>query len=56
MSKIILASKSKVRKYILETSGIFCDVVPSNVDEDSVKETLIKENASARVYVCDLSY
>ena len=49
MSKIILASKSKVRKYILETSGIFCDVVPSNVDEDSVKETLIKENASPEI-------
>ena len=49
MSKIILASKSKVRKDILETSGIFCDVVPSNVDEDSVKETLIKENASPEI-------
>ena len=49
MIEIILASKSKVRKDILETSGIFCDVVPSNVDEDSVKETLIKENASPEI-------
>ena len=49
MSKIILASKSKVRKDILETNGIFCDVVPSNVDEDSVKETLIKKNASPEI-------
>jgi len=49
MNNFILASKSKVRKNILETSGIFCDVVPSNVDEDSVKETLIKENASPEI-------
>ena len=49
MNNIILASKSKVRKKILETSGIFCDVVPSNVDEDSVKETLLKENASPEI-------
>ena len=49
MNNIILASKSKVRKKILETSGIFCDVVPSNVDEDSVKETLVKENASPEI-------
>ncbi len=49
MNNIILASKSKVRKKILETSGIFCDVVPSNVDEDSVKETLLRENASPEI-------
>ena len=49
MSKIILASKSIVRKDILETIGIFFDVVPSNVDEDSVKETLIKKNASPEI-------
>ena len=49
MNNIILASKSKVRKKILETSGIFCDAVPSNVDEDSVKETLLKENASPEI-------
>ena len=49
MSNIILASKSKVRKDILEANGISCDVVPSNVDEDSVKETLVKENASPEI-------
>ena len=42
MNNIILASKSKVRKKILETGGIFCEVVPSNVDEDSVKFFLTK--------------
>ena len=46
MSKIILASKSKVRKKILDSNGIYCEVVPSNIDEDSVKESLLKENAS----------
>ena len=49
MNNIILASKSKVRKKILETGGIFCEVVPSNVDEDSVKEALSKENASPEI-------
>ena len=42
--KIILASKSKVRKKILEENGISCEVEPANVDEDLVKESLIKEN------------
>ena len=46
MDNIILASKSKVRKKILENNNIFCEVVPSNVDEDSVKKTLLKDNAS----------
>ncbi len=46
MNKIILASKSKIRKKILNLNGINCDVVPSNVDEDSVKTSLIKERAS----------
>ena len=45
-NKIILASKSKVRKEILDKHKILCDVRPSNVDEDIVKETLIKEFAS----------
>ena len=49
MNNIILASKSKVRKKILEIGGIFCEVVPSNVDEDSVKEALSKENASPEI-------
>ena len=49
MNNIILASKSRVRKKILETGGIICEVVPSNVDEDSVKEALSKENASPEI-------
>ena len=44
--KIILASKSKVRKKILEENKIKCFVEPANVDEDLVKEALLKENAS----------
>ena len=46
MNKIVLASKSKVRKNILDLNDIDCKVVPSNVDEDSVKFALIKEKAS----------
>ena len=46
MNTIILASKSKVRKDILNSNGITCKVVPSNIDEDSVKQALIKEKAS----------
>ena len=46
LDKIILASKSKVRKEILNKHKILCEVKPSNVDEDIVKESLIKESAS----------
>ena len=49
MRDIILASKSKVRKDILSTNGIHCRVVPSNVDEDSVKISLIKDKASPEI-------
>ena len=49
LSKIILASKSKVRKEILDKHKILCEVKPSNVDEDIVKETLIKESASPEI-------
>jgi len=44
--KIILASKSEVRKKILEKNNITCKVVPANVDEDVVKESLLKEKAT----------
>ena len=44
--KIILASKSKVRKEILDKHNLPCEVKPSNVDEDVVKESLTKELAS----------
>ena len=49
LNKIILASKSKVRKKILDKHKILCEVKPSNVDEDIVKETLIKESASPEI-------
>ena len=47
--KIILASKSGVRKIILDKNGIGCTVIPSNIDEDQIKESLIKENASPEI-------
>ena len=46
MLKIILASKSKVRKKILDDHDILNEVKPSNVDEDIVKSSLLKEKAS----------
>ena len=46
MLKIILASKSKVRKKILDKYNIFNEVKPSNIDEDVVKLSLLKEKAS----------
>src|SRR5210317_1790003 len=49
LSKIILASKSKVRKEILDKHNISCEVKPSNVDEDIVKESLISESASPEI-------
>ncbi len=48
IKNIILASKSGVRKEILIKNGISCEVIPSNVDEDNVKESLIKENATPK--------
>ena len=48
-NKIILASKSKVRKEILDKNYIYCEVKPSNVDEDVVKDSLIKEKASPEI-------
>ena len=49
MNEIILASKSKVRKDILNTNGINCDVFPSNIDEESVKMSLTKEKATPEI-------
>ena len=48
-NKIILASKSKVRKEILDKHNIHSQVEPSNVDEDLVKESLLKEKASPSI-------
>ena len=49
LSNIILASKSNVRKNILEKNNILCDVEPSNVDEDMVKESLLSKKASPEI-------
>ena len=49
MIKLILASKSKVRKEILDKNGINTVVKPSNVDEDIVKKSLLKEKASPEI-------
>ena len=49
LNKIILASKSKVRKDILDNNNIESVVEPSNVDEDVVKLSLLKENASPEI-------
>ena len=46
MVEMILASKSKVRKQILDENKIKCRVEPSNVDEDIIKDSLIKEKAT----------
>jgi len=48
INKIILASKSEVRKKILNQNGIECEVIISNVDEEQVKESLIKEKATPK--------
>ena len=49
LDRIVLASKSKVRKEILDKHKILCEAKPSNVDEDIIKETLIKESASPEI-------
>ena len=49
MHKIILASNSKVRKDILERNEIICDVEPSNVDENPVKDSLLRKGASPEI-------
>ena len=49
MPKIILASKSKVRKKILDKYNILNEVKPSNVDEDVVKLSLLKEKVSPEI-------
>ena len=49
INKIILASKSGVRKKILNQNGITCEVIPANIDEEQVKESLIKEKATPEI-------
>ncbi len=47
--KIILASKSEVRKKILENHKIDCEVIPSNIDEDEIKSSLLSEKATPKL-------
>ena len=49
INNIILASKSKVREKILNENGISCEVVPANIDEDQIKESLLEEKASPEI-------
>jgi len=49
INNIILASKSEVRKKILDQNGINCEVIPANVDEDQVKKSLLKEKATPKI-------
>ena len=48
-NEIILASKSKVRKEILQKHNIQCKVIASNLDEEPIKESLVKEGASPEI-------
>jgi len=49
INNIILASKSEVRKKILNKNGISCQVIPANVDEDQIKKSLLQEKASPKI-------
>ena len=49
ITNIILASKSKIRKKILNKNNIICEVIPSNIDEDQIKESLLKEKAPPEI-------
>jgi len=49
INEIVLASKSGVRKKILEENKIKCIVEPSNIDEDSIKKSLLKEKANPEI-------
>ena len=49
INNIILASKSEVRKKILNKNGINCQVIPANVDEDQIKKSLLEEKATPEI-------
>jgi len=49
MVDLILASKSKIRKKILDKNNIFAEVKPSTVDEDPIKQSLLKEKVSSEI-------
>ena len=48
INNIILASKSEVRKKILDKNGINCEVIPANIDEESIKKSLLKEKETPK--------
>ena len=48
-NKIILASKSGIRKEILNKNGIKCEVFPANIDEQQIKDSLLKEKATPEI-------
>ena len=48
-NKIILASRSEIRKKILDQNSIDCEVVPANIDEDQIKKSLLKEEATPEI-------
>ena len=49
INNIILASKSGIRKKILNKNGINCQVIPANVDEDQIKKSLLEEKATPEI-------
>ena len=49
INNIVLASRSGIRKKILNQNGINCEVIPSNVDEETVKESLLKEKTTPKI-------
>ena len=49
IDKIILASKSGVRKKILDQNSINCEVIPANIDEEQIKESLLKEKVTPKI-------
>ena len=51
MYRVVLASKSVIRKKILEENGFSCTVEPSNVDEEPVKESLLNEGATPEINI-----
>ena len=55
MLKLILASKSKVRKEILDINNVINRVEPSNVDEDSIKESLLKDGSTPEIISKELA-
>ena len=50
INNIILASSSGVRKKILDKNGINCEIIPANIDEESIKESLLKKKKHQRQF------